>query len=176
MNEILNDFIIRNGTNVNAMESETLEQQTNGPHNDFENFDNSLSQSQVIKGHIDDRIRNAVDNAVVAVGNRMHDAILTAMNNADIPRVDMAVRSITGSSGNGTNGVVQNPDVRDCTGISEKTPLRSFSSMLDSNFEQDEIDEARDIGISEDGDFPLTKLNYDRRAHAHYNHNYLIVE
>ena len=54
----------------------------------------------------DDRIRNAVDSAVFVVENRMHDAILTAMNNVVIPRVEMAVRLITGSSRKGPNSLV----------------------------------------------------------------------
>ena len=90
------------------------------------------------------------------------------MNDVVIPRVEMAVRSVTGSSGSGPNSIVQNPDRRDFTGNTEKTPLRSASSRLDSNIEQDEIDETRDIDNSEDGDFPATRLNYDRRAHAHH--------
>ena len=45
VNEILNDFNIGSSTNVNAVENETLEQQTNGPHNDFERFNNSSSHN-----------------------------------------------------------------------------------------------------------------------------------
>ena len=73
----------------------------------------------------------------------------------------MSVRSITGSSGNGPNSIVQKPDRRDFTGNTEYTPLRSASSRLDSNIEQDQIDETREIDISDDGDFPATRINYD---------------
>ena len=101
----------------------------------------------------------------------MHDAILTAINYVVLPRVEMAVRSITGSSGNGpnsTNSIVQHPDRRDFTRNTENTPLRSASSRLDLNIDQDIIDETRDIDNSEDGDFPATRLSYDQRAEAHY--------
>ena len=168
LNRTLNDFIIGNGTNVNAMENETLEQQTNGPRNDFEKFNNYLSQNQVIESNTDDRIRNAVGNAVVAVENCFHDAILRAMNNVIIPRVEMTVRLMTGSSGNGFNSKIQNPNQRDFTVSTEKTPLRAVSSRLGLSIEQDEIDVTHDFGNSEYGDFPSTKLNYDRRAHAHH--------
>ena len=47
--EILNEFIIGNGTNVSAMEKETLQQQTNGQHNDLEMSVDSASQHQVKK-------------------------------------------------------------------------------------------------------------------------------
>ena len=101
LNETLDDFIFGNGTNINAIENEILKQQPNGPHNKSEKFDNDLSYNQVIISNIDDRNRNAVDNVCTAVGNCMHDAILTAMNHAVTTRVGEAVRLITASSGNG---------------------------------------------------------------------------
>ena len=89
----------------------------------------------------------------------MHDAILTAMNYVVIPRVEMAVRSMTSSSGNGPNSIVQNHDRMDFTSNAEKTPPRSASSRSDLKIEQDEIDDTRDFDNSEDNDSPATKLN-----------------
>ena len=43
--ETLNDFVVGNGTNVSAMENDTLEQQTNGQHNGFEGLVGSASQN-----------------------------------------------------------------------------------------------------------------------------------
>ena len=71
----------------------------------------------------------------------------------------MALRSITGSSGNGPNIAVHNSDRKNFTGNTENTPLRSISSRLDLNIYEDLIDEIRDIDISEDGNFPTTKLH-----------------
>ena len=48
--------------------------------------------------NIADNIGKDVDNAVMAVENRVHDAILTAMDNVVIPRVEMTVRSIIESA------------------------------------------------------------------------------
>ena len=90
------------------------------------------------------------------------------MDKVVIPRVETAVKAITGSVGHGPNSSVQNPDRRDFTGKTEITPLRSASSRLDLNIEQDEIDDARDIYNTEDANFPATKLDYGRRAHAHH--------
>ena len=66
----------------------------------------------------------------------MHDTILTAMDNVVIARVEMAMRSITGSSRHGPNSVVQNSDRGDFTGNTENTPLMSASSRLDLNIDQ----------------------------------------
>ena len=83
----------------------------------------------------------------------------------------MAVRSITGSSRQGPNSMVQNPDRRDFTGNTENTLLMSASSRLDSNVDQDRDDETRNVEKFEDVDFPALRPNYDRRTHAHHNNS-----
>ena len=104
----------------------------------------------------------------MAVENRMHDAILTAMVKVAIPRVEMAMRSITNSSGHEPNSVVQNPDRRDFTAKTENTPLTSTSSRLGLNIDQDQFDESHDFENLEDGDFAALKLNHDWRAQSHH--------
>ena len=156
-------------------ENEKLEPQADCRHRDFERTVDNASQNEVIGNNTDDRIKDAVDSAVITDENRRHDAILTTLNDVVIPRVEMAVRSITGSSRNGPNSIDQKPDRRDFTGNSENTPLRSTSSRLDLNIDQHIIDETRDIDNFEDGDFPATRLNYDRRAHAHHSCSYRVL-
>ena len=93
------------------------------------------------------------------------------MDNVVIPRVETAVRSVTGSSGHGPNSTIQNPGRRDFIGITENTPLKSASSRLALNIDQDRIDETRDIENFEDGDFPAMRSNYDWKTHTHHiNH------
>ena len=104
----------------------------------------------------------------MTVENRMHDAILTAIDNVVIPRVETAVKAITGSTGHGTNGEVQNSDRRDFIGNIRNTPLVSASSRLDLDAELNRNDESRNNVDFEDGDFPALKHNYDRREHAHH--------
>ena len=86
----------------------------------------------------------------------------------------MAVRSITGSSGEGSSSMVQNPDRTDFTGNTQNTSLMSASSRLDLDVDQDRNDETRNVENFYDGDFPAIKPNYDRRAHTHhriFSHN-----
>ena len=167
LDQTLNDFVVGNSVNVNVSESENLEQQTNGQPNDFEIVDNSARQNQVIESNIDDQITRAVSSAVMTVENRMHDAILTAIGNVVITRVEMAVKSITGLTGHGTNSEVQNPDRRDFLGNIRNTPLTSASSRLDLDNELNRNDETRKYEDFEDGDFRAITSNCDRRAHAH---------
>ena len=90
------------------------------------------------------------------------------MKNGVIPRVELAVKSITSSSENASNSTIQKPYRRDFTGNTKNTPLKLASSRLDLKIEQDEIDESRDFDNSMDGDFLATRLNFDRRAHANH--------
>ena len=93
-----------------------MEYQTSRFGNIFGRFivgENCAIQDQVIEKNIADKIRKEVDGALMSVENRVHDAMLTAMDNVVIPRIEMAVRSITESSGRGPNSTVRNSDQRD---------------------------------------------------------------
>ena len=127
------------------MGNETLEHQTNFSNIDSEKIVGNARQNQVIGNNFDDKIRKAVDNAVMTVENRMQDAILTAMHKMVIPGVEMALRLITGSSGREPNSIVQNPDRRDFPENTGNTPLMSASSPLDLNIDQDRIDETHNV-------------------------------
>ena len=157
LKETLIDFFIGNNAKVGVSENEILEQQASGSHKDFERSVDHASQNKVIAKNTDDTNMDAVENAVVAVENYMHDAIWTAMNDVFIPQVEMAVRSVTGSSVNGSNSIIQNFDQKDFTRKTWNTPLRLASSRLDLKNDQNVTDETRDIDISVDGDNRATK-------------------
>ena len=81
--------------------NETLDPQTSGLVNDFGRStvgENCLNQDQVIEKNIADKIKKEVDNAFMAVENRLGDAILIAVDNVVIPGIEMVVRSINVSS------------------------------------------------------------------------------
>ena len=158
---------------MNVSEGEKLEQQTNGRPNDFERVDNSAHQNQVIENNIDDQITRAVSSVVMTVENCMHDAILTAIDNVVYPRVEMAVKSITGSTGHGTNSEVQNPDRRNFLGNIRNFLLMSASSRLDLDNEINRNDETCYNEDFKDDDLPALRPNYDRRTHAH--HTFIIL-
>ena len=125
--------------------------------------ENRASEDEVIERNIA-KIRKEVDYAVMAVGNRVHDAILTAMDNVVMPRVEMAVRSVTESSRRGPSCVVQNPDQRNFSGNTENTPPMTVSSRVDLYFDQGRHDETCKVE-----NFAALRPKYDRRAHAHHS-------
>ena len=111
-----------------------------------------------------------VHNAVETVENCMRDAILTAMDNMIIPRIEMAVRSIIRSSGQGPRSVVQHPDQTIFTGNTENTPLRSAYGRRDLNIGHDRNDETCNVQSLEVGELPVLRPNYDWRAHSHHSY------
>ena len=125
-----------------------MEAQTSGFINKFGSSadgENSAIQAQVIEKIITDKIRKEVDKIVMAIENRVHDAILTAFDNVVIPSVEMAARSITQSSGKGPSSVIQNPDRKGLTGNEVNTLLISASSRVDLTIDQDRNDETRNV-------------------------------
>ena len=111
---------------------------------------------------VDDKFGKAVCSSVMTVENRIHEAILTAVSNVVIPRVEMAVRSVTESSGRGPNSVVQNSDRMDFTGNTGNTPLVKPSSRINLNIDQERNDQTRNVQNFKDGGFPALGPNYDR--------------
>ena len=101
LNETLNDFIIRNSTNMGVPENENLEQQASGRLREFEGIIDNASQNQVIGNNTDNMITDAVDSNVIAVENRMHDLIVYSRTLIDeilqkTPKVPPSARLQTG--------------------------------------------------------------------------------
>ena len=107
----------------------------------------SACQNQVEGNIFDAKTRKTVHNAVNNVKSRMYDASLTATDNVVSPRNELAVRSISGSSGHGTNSALQNQKRRDFIGNS---PPKSAFSRLHLNTDRNRINKARDFEFSED--------------------------
>ena len=171
MNETLNDFVTGNDTDGSAIGIESLQPQTNGLSCNFGRItagENSACQDRAVEKKIDEKIRKAVDNALLTFKNR--NAILKAMDNIVIPRVETAVRLITGLSGRGFCSMIQNRDQRDFTENTESTLLMSASSRKDLNVDQDKNDEKCNVGNFDAGHFPALRPDFDRNAHAHHNY------
>ena len=94
--------------------------------------------------------------------------ILTSTANVYKHGVEMAVRSVSGSSAPGPNTVVHNLEQGDFSRNMEKTPLMSASSRADSRIDQDRSDETPNVGKSEYGDFTVLRPNCDRHLHPHH--------
>ena len=109
LDESSNAFL--NGSKIQRgeAETETMEVQNTviivnyGPATPGEG---GCSRAQVVELNIADRVRKEMDVVFAAVGNRVHDAILTSMGSVGTPSVERAVRLITGSSVDKLNSAV----------------------------------------------------------------------
>ena len=132
---------------------------------------NSELHPQDIEKKIADRFRKGLGKFIVAVENRVQDAILTAIDSVVERWVEMAVRSAIGSWGERPNSVVQNPNQRDFSGNMEDTPVMTASSCADSNtvvigMLRLEITKLSKI---EGGNFLALKSSYDWHVLTHHN-------
>ena len=93
-----------------AIEDETVETENDGFVYNFTSAtlnENSVNHNQLNGRNIPDNVRKEVDSVVAAVENRVNHANLTAMDSVVIPRDEMAVTSIIGSSGRGPKSRVE---------------------------------------------------------------------
>ena len=67
-------------------------------------------------------------NIVVTVGNRIQYAVLTAINSIITPRIELAVRSISASSGRDAASVTANSELGERVGI-----IASFENVSERN-------------------------------------------
>ena len=91
------------------------------------------------------------------------------MDSVVIPRVEMAVRSITRLSGQVQNSAVEQPDQRDVWGSMENTPLMTAFSSTDSNINHHRSDEALNSENMMEWRVYGTEIGTeDRQAHTHH--------
>ena len=86
-----------------------------------------------------------------------------------MPRVEIAMRSITGSSRIGQNSVIKHSDPGDFSGSMESIPLLMVYRCTDPNISHNRSDETRKSEIFEVGDFAALKSKYYRLTHTHHN-------
>ena len=91
---------------------------------------------------------------------------MTAMGIVVISGVENAVRSIIKSSECGRKSVVENPEQRDFSRMTEDTPLMMASSRTDLNINHDRK-ETQNNKTVQDGDFLALKTSYDRQTDTH---------
>ena len=103
-----------------------------------------------LEENIVSKVRNEVDIVMTLVETRVQDAVLTAIQNLVMPRVELE------------------PDHRDFTGIIEGLQMTA-SSRTNSHTDLNRIDETRGYSIVEAGDWLDNERNTDRQTHTHHS-------
>ena len=90
-----------------------------------------------------------MDSGMTMVKTRVQDAILTAVENFVIPRVELTMKSVNTSSGRQVDSVLLAPDRRDFSGSIECHQMTT-QSRVNSDTDSNRIDETRDITVQGD--------------------------
>ena len=121
---------------------------------------------QTLEKNISHKLRSEVEN-VAAVETSVYEAILSAMDNLVISRMELAMRSVGISSACNPSSAVCDPDEKDFSGITNGLQMTA-SSRFNSTANFNGIDEARGNITVEEGDLPVSERNPDRETHAHH--------
>ena len=124
----------------------------------------TLKQNIIIK------LRSEEDNVMKSFETRVQDAVLTAIENLVIPRVELAMKSANLRSERNVDGNVLKPHQKDFLGNIEGLQMTASSGR---KFHRDinRIDETRGNITVEEGDLLVNKKNIDQQTHAHHSNS-----
>ena len=104
---------------------------------------------------------------MTSVGTRTQDAVLTAIENLLIPRVELAMKSANSHSERIVDGNVLEHDQRDFLGNIKVSRMTAFS-RINTHTGLNRIDDTRGRSTVEAGDLLFHEMSIDRQTHAHY--------
>ena len=113
------------------------------------------------------KVRSTADNVMTTVKTRVQDAVLTAIMNLVIPRMELATKSANASSGRSVDGSVLEPDQRDFFGIIDGLQITAASS-INSRTDSNRLGETRGNITVEEGDLLVNEKNINRQTHTHH--------
>ena len=133
--------------------------QVKNPHMDMHTLEENIVS----------KVRSQVDNVMTTVKTTVQDAVLTAIENIVIPRVDLVMKSANASSARSDDGNVLEPDQKDFLGSIEVLQMTA-SGRIHSRTDLNGIDETRCNITVEKGDLLVNKRNSNRQTHTHHRH------
>ena len=113
-----------------------------------------------------ERIDREMNNIVDTFEDRIHNAILTAIENIVAPKIELAIRSIFASSGRDATSVSANSKRRERVGINA-----SFenASENDDTLDVSNLNDETRHNIPDDvSELSVPETHFDRQAHTHH--------
>ena len=104
---------------------------------------------------------------MTTVETRVQDAAMTEKESLVIPRVELAMKSVNASYGQGVVSVVLDPDQGDFSVNIEGLQMTA-SSRINSPTDFNKIDVTRGNFTIEGGDLLFNERNIDRQTHTHH--------
>ena len=123
-----------------------------------------------LRKNIVSKVRGEVDSVMTTVETRMQGAVLFAIENLLIPRVELAMKSVNASSGREVGSVVLDPDQRDFSGNMEGLRMTA-SSRTNSHKDLNRINETRCNITVEGGRWLVGQRKNYWPANTHSSHS-----
>ena len=170
------DMIIGNATSE-RQENNVVSEGTNdrdftvGTSSDNMPVNESTIDMKTLERCFNERIDREMNNIVDTVEDRIQNAILTAVDNIIMPKIELAVRSVNSSSGRDMTSVAANSERGEHVGVNasfenasgnDKTLRASILS-----------DETRNNILHEVSDLSVPETRFDRQTHTHHIEKYL---
>ena len=115
------------------------------------------------------KVRSEMDNVMTSVETRIQDAVLTAIENLVILRVEMAMKSANAPSGQSVDGNVWQHDQRDFWGNIEGVQMTA-SSRINSRTDLNRIDETPGNISVEEGDLLVNENKIDWQTYTRHSY------
>ena len=153
-----NNTVVNEGTND--------QDSTVGTSNVSSTVNGSVANVKTLERCFNEKIDREMANIVDTVEDRIQNAILTAIDNIIAPKIELAIRSISASSGQDVASVSVNSERKQQVGIS--APFESASGSNDTLGKSKVNDETRNNFTDEVSEFSVPETHFDRQSHTHY--------
>ena len=113
-----------------------------------------------------ERVDREMNNIVDTVEDRIQNAILTTIDNIVAPKIELAIRSISASSGRDVTSVSVNSERREHAGINAS--FENASGNNDTQVISKVNDETRHSITEEVSELSVPETHFDRQPHTHH--------
>ena len=113
-----------------------------------------------------ERVDREMNNIADTVEDRIQNAVLTAIDNIISPKIELAIRSISASSGRDVTSVSVNSERREHAGINAS--FENASGNNDTQVISKVNDETRHSFTEEVSELSVLETHFDRQPHTHH--------
>ena len=128
--------------------------------------DESTVNVKTLERCFNERIDKEVSNSIHTVESMILNKISTTIDNIVAPRIGLAIRSVSTSSGRDVTRVTANSKRREHVGINA-----FFENASENKNIRNGNDETRNDLPNEVSELSVPKTHFDRRRHSHHNKN-----
>ena len=168
------DTVIGNATsgrqeNIVVSESTNDRDFTVGTSNNNIAINESMVSVKTLGRCFNERIDREMSNIVDTVEDRIQNAILTAIDNIVVPKIELATRSINASSGRDVTGVSANSERGEQVGIN--APFENASENNNFLHISNVNDETRHNIPDEVSELSVPETHFDGQPLTHHRHD-----